>query len=493
MTIKELEDRTGMTRANIRYYEGEGLLTPKRLPNGYRDYSDEDARTLEKIKLLRQLHLDIDTIRLVQKGQLTLEQALFGQLNRLEGDMAAISRAAEVCRELSRSGVEYSALEPARWLKELEAPARPAVEPPTSPPKPVELTDPAEPARFHPWLRFFARSVDMGIYRTVFYVIALGVFRARLLLNLPVLLDWLERVLFLALTFALEPFWLHYWGWTPGKWLFGLKLRDQNGEKLHLEDAQERSWQVAWQGYRWNIPIWNLVTMWRCYKKSGEGQDCDWDVYGGYRYTKEERFRGWAVEGVVWAAAYGLFFAAIVMAGLHAELPLNRGELTVAQFVENYNDYAEMFDYSSRLDSNGAWTWKPDTGGGLVIYLDNLQVVDPEFTLEDGHVTAVTFRVESSDDIVYNISPSREQIAMLAMSGCVEGLNLFNFDQSGWVNFWKWQSNPYGDFEVDHRGLHVSQKVECVGYVGGQDVLLAKEGEEHFYRRTVTISVIDSE
>ena len=57
MTIKELEERTGMPRANIRYYEEQELIFPQRLPNGYRDYSEEDANTLEKIKLLRQLHL----------------------------------------------------------------------------------------------------------------------------------------------------------------------------------------------------------------------------------------------------------------------------------------------------------------------------------------------------------------------------------------------------------------------------------------------------
>ena len=39
MTIKELETRTGISRANIRYYEREGLLSPRRLDNGYRDYT----------------------------------------------------------------------------------------------------------------------------------------------------------------------------------------------------------------------------------------------------------------------------------------------------------------------------------------------------------------------------------------------------------------------------------------------------------------------
>ena len=96
MTIKELEERTGLLRANIRFYEEEGLLSPVRLANGYRDYSEEDVLTLEKIKLLRQLQLDINTIRLVQGGTLTLEQAMFSQLNKLEGDRALIERAAEL-------------------------------------------------------------------------------------------------------------------------------------------------------------------------------------------------------------------------------------------------------------------------------------------------------------------------------------------------------------------------------------------------------------
>ena len=52
MTSKEMELRSGVARANIRYYEAEGLLTPRREKNGYRDYSEADLAVLEKIKLL---------------------------------------------------------------------------------------------------------------------------------------------------------------------------------------------------------------------------------------------------------------------------------------------------------------------------------------------------------------------------------------------------------------------------------------------------------
>ena len=43
MTIKEMEELAGMPRANIRFYEAEGLLAPARNVNGYRDYSQEDC------------------------------------------------------------------------------------------------------------------------------------------------------------------------------------------------------------------------------------------------------------------------------------------------------------------------------------------------------------------------------------------------------------------------------------------------------------------
>ena len=51
MNIKDIEAQSGMTRANIRFYEQEGLLTPQRLDNGYRSYSEEDLATLQRIRL----------------------------------------------------------------------------------------------------------------------------------------------------------------------------------------------------------------------------------------------------------------------------------------------------------------------------------------------------------------------------------------------------------------------------------------------------------
>ena len=49
MTIKEVEQYLGVPRATIRFYEKEGLISPNRVENGYREYSTEDVAKLKKI------------------------------------------------------------------------------------------------------------------------------------------------------------------------------------------------------------------------------------------------------------------------------------------------------------------------------------------------------------------------------------------------------------------------------------------------------------
>ena len=45
MTIKEVEEQTGLTRSNIRFYEKEKPIEPARNDkNGYRDYSENCLR-----------------------------------------------------------------------------------------------------------------------------------------------------------------------------------------------------------------------------------------------------------------------------------------------------------------------------------------------------------------------------------------------------------------------------------------------------------------
>ena len=50
VTIKEVEEQTGLTRSNIRFYEKEKLIEPLRNDkNGYRDYSEKDVENIKKL------------------------------------------------------------------------------------------------------------------------------------------------------------------------------------------------------------------------------------------------------------------------------------------------------------------------------------------------------------------------------------------------------------------------------------------------------------
>lgn len=500
MTIKELEQRTGMARANIRFYEGEGLLSPKRLDNGYRDYSEEDARTLEKIKLLRQLQLDIDTIRKVQQGTLTLDQALFVQQTRLEGDKLLIERAAEVCRELEASGVEYAALEPRPWLARLDAPpAKPTLPPPPRPVRPE--VDDAPQACYHPWQRWLARVLDMALYSTVFDVLWLVLTRDRSIVLASGLLGWITGLIGLLFALAVEPLWLHFWGWTPGKWVFGLKLRDKDGEKLALSRAWARSWTLAWEGYGWNIPIYGLWRSWKCRQEALEGWNGSWNGDAGCRYTKEERrYSGW-----VFAGTYVLCVAALFFGVRYAVLPPCQGDLTVAEFARNYNHFRAQLSQDAvkgpRMEADGRWGERADGYGsgatvqtnvdGVWIELEEPVWDEPEFTLEDGHVTAVTIRV--SGGCIGGIPARwRERLALLALSGATEDWSLLDPDLDGWLVVADEVLGQFGDGETQQRGLQVAKREGSSGYQEAEEFwsLTPIVGEEQHYERVVTISLV---
>ncbi|WP_030804358.1 MerR family transcriptional regulator [Streptomyces sp. NRRL F-2799] len=52
MKIGELSRRADVSQRSLRYYEEQGLLTPTRLPNGYRDYDERAVTTVRRIQIL---------------------------------------------------------------------------------------------------------------------------------------------------------------------------------------------------------------------------------------------------------------------------------------------------------------------------------------------------------------------------------------------------------------------------------------------------------
>lgn len=65
MLINEAARKCGITKKAVQYYVEQGLVDPKVLENGYRDFSEEDTKVLKRVVLYRKLGLSIREIRRV--------------------------------------------------------------------------------------------------------------------------------------------------------------------------------------------------------------------------------------------------------------------------------------------------------------------------------------------------------------------------------------------------------------------------------------------
>lgn len=106
MKINELEKMLGLSKANIRYYESEGLITPNRTENGYRNYSDADAQLLKKIIVYRKLGIPISEIKSVLNNDKTLNDVIKSSIKDMESDIDTLNVAIEICEEIKNKNIE---------------------------------------------------------------------------------------------------------------------------------------------------------------------------------------------------------------------------------------------------------------------------------------------------------------------------------------------------------------------------------------------------
>ncbi len=103
MKIKQLEELLGVSKANIRFYESEGLLHPKRGENNYREYDNDDIQCLKEILVFRKLGLSIPEIHSVQNGELQLQEAVSQSLLRLEEEKKQLEGSINLCKNVQHN------------------------------------------------------------------------------------------------------------------------------------------------------------------------------------------------------------------------------------------------------------------------------------------------------------------------------------------------------------------------------------------------------
>ena len=128
MKIKEVENRVGMTRANIRYYEKEGLLgTTIRNENNYREYTEEDVEQLQKIKILRLLGIAPADIKLLNANEVSMEVLMQKRIQELEKAAKEIQDVHKICETIIDKQIDVHSLnesvltgDRAVWMQRME-------------------------------------------------------------------------------------------------------------------------------------------------------------------------------------------------------------------------------------------------------------------------------------------------------------------------------------------------------------------------------------
>lgn len=443
MTIKEVETLSGLPRANIRYYESEGLIAPKRAENGYREYSQADIDVLLRVKLLRALGLRIDTIKSLAAGTLTLESALDTRLEELHTEQENLDVAGRVAAGLRQTHAEFSTLDAAGYLGELLAASQTA------------LRQDVKPYVHAPVRRYIARSFDLLLCSLPWHLVlqVAGVDTKARLASI-----WLS-ILGMAVMLVLEPLFLHLFGTTPGKWLMGLRVTDENGKTLPLAAAWRRTWRVLWYGYGACIPIYSIVRLYASWKAEQAEQPLEWEDGSELRAVP---WKAWRVAA--WAAAVLVLLAATVLVGLKTYRPTYTGDLTVRQFADNYNYIHSTEGFLSReLYDDG--TWAPTTQLGFKVIHHTKNVPNLSYTTTDGSLIGISLHM-GAETCTGSVSglPLRElYLTILAFDGARRSASA---DEALTAAAQQLLDEPLQELHTQAAGYRIDYSLTITGFTG---------------------------
>ncbi len=386
MQIQVIEQKTGLDRATIRYYEQEGLIKPQRLQNGYRNYSERNLEDLLKIKLLRQVGLSIEAIQSLTEGKEELQTTLENQLVVLKEHKAQIDNAEALCARIMQDHVTYETFVPSKYFvmpNQKKGIENSAIE--TAFTEYVYLES-------HPVRRFVGRYLDQLLTSAILLLIVVVFMRVRPLGDTQ---NNLLSISALFLSIPINALFLCLFGTTPGKFAVGIYLKTPEGKNMSFGDALQREWAVFRYGMGFNIPIYNIIRLIKSYNIHTAGRELEWDYKTDVLYTE------WGTKRWVYSAILGVicvFF--VIFSATDAQFPKHRNEdLTLAQFAENYNDYAKQKNMRLRLSPKGEWYSEETEDGRTTIIIETPQNYEEFwYFITDENQTLERIKVEIKTD-----------------------------------------------------------------------------------------------
>lgn len=464
LNISQIEFKTGLSRANVCFYEKEGLLEPQRLEKGYRDYSEADLETLMRIKLLRQLYISLDEIKQIQNGTVDLQEVMNKRIEKIRIEISDLQDSEVICKAIYEDGVSYQELHAKKYLDLFDSLSNHTF-------STGGIEKDVIPQMKNPWIRYWARFIDNMIYGLI--VMSFCYFVLYMYPITDVRINFIKVFGVVVVMFLAEPLLLAKFGTTIGKSIFGISVKLYEGSNLTYSQAIQRTINLFRYGLGYAVPIFAWICQYYSFVKCRNGEESLWDEGIAYTVQDKKKWR-WCVFILVAVLLYGGEF----LITRQGELPHYRGDISTSQFVENFNNYQKNPEAERVFELTEDGQWKDISG-----YEESEQDVEdyilprPEYTIieKNGVVTEVGFEdtigyTDFADEYV-----SQMRMAAYSYIGAQREINCLNNKLENVLT--EISNHSLESFSFTEAGIQVTCYVHYQGYEKINGMLWAEEGK----------------
>lgn len=111
LKIKELENLLSISRSNIRFYEKQGLFSPERKDNNYREYTERDIEVLKKIIVFRKMGFSVEEIKLIQNNELPFTEAITNAQHRIEDEIEQLNGSLKLIKQVAKENSSFDEID----------------------------------------------------------------------------------------------------------------------------------------------------------------------------------------------------------------------------------------------------------------------------------------------------------------------------------------------------------------------------------------------
>lgn len=488
MTKEEISAAYDLELRTIERFRDIGLVTPKRQEDGTWVYNETDGEMFRRLLLLEKIGFRENDFIGLRSKEKTLKQSLERQMLRLEEGCLG----KEICIQILEEGADLESFEAKRYLEQLNTHTGENI---------LSYTPNYRNQVFRPWRRYFARGLDFFVYQLIWDTFLGFVFHINLY-DEGWLISVVSTIIVAIMMLLIEPVLLNRFGTTFGKWVFGLRVEKADGTRLTYADGVKRTWSVIGKGEGYEIPIYNLVRLYKSYKLCKEEEVQPWDE--GIAYTIKDT-KGYRVVACIILNILLVCIAFVMMKA--QQLPPNRGDITLEEFVENYNYFCNYLDVNEGMymDNNGqliekypkedeasGYTYEEDksihiSDLGIMSIYDPSEEERPNFNyrIKNAYLTEVSFVYGVENKEHWTNLEKTERLLIALAFGCTDKeIGIFDGAREN-ITSKMLESNT---FNFTYGNTRYFCNVEKLGYEGNDFITPIEDEQRVHYKMNFSVT-----